>query len=140
MKVEDCIFFQLAKVNQAAQRFWGHKIAAHSVTPVQGMVLNALLDEDHITSRRLGERIQLDSATLTGVLDRLETLGFVERLPHPNDRRAILVCLTGRGKELTSEIRRNGAEANREFLDCLSSEEEKTLRSLLARVRGQQTN
>ena len=139
MKIEDCIFFQLAKVNQTAQRFWGKKISDYKVTPVQGMILNALHDEDQITSSRLGERTQLDSATLTGILDRLEGLELIERRPHPQDRRAQLVCLTGKGKGLTSEVRRNGMEANREFLDCLSEEEEAVFRGLLARVRSQQS-
>ena len=140
MKVEDCIFYQLAKVNQTAQRFWGQKISTYNVTSVQGMILNALHDKDQITSRNLGERVQLDSATLTGVLDRLETLECIERQPHPDDRRAILVCLTKKGKGLTNDITRNGLEANKEFLQGFSIEEEATFRSLIARVRGLQTD
>lgn len=135
MKVEDCIFFQLAKVSQTAQRFWGQKIGDYNITPVQGMILNALHDEDQITSRRLGERVQLDSATLSGILDRLEGLDLIERQPNPDDRRAILVCLTGKGRELTVEVRRNGIEANRELFEGFSEDEEATLRNLLRKLR-----
>ena len=135
MNVEDCIFFQLAKTSQAATRFWGQKVAQFGVTAVQGVVLNCLSDEDGVTSRHLGERTRLDSATLTGILDRLESMELVERRPNPEDRRAILVCLTRKGKPMATKIRKTAEEANREFLGVLNTAEETELRSLLRRVR-----
>ncbi len=137
MNPTDCIFFQLSKAGQAAIRFWGKKIASFNVTPIQGLVLMFLFKEDAITSRRLGERCQLDSATLTGILDRMETLELVKRRPNPEDRRAILVDLTKKGRELGNEVIKMVGRANREFLKNLSSEEELILRGLLRRVSGQ---
>jgi DNA-binding MarR family transcriptional regulator len=72
-------------------------VAPLNVTAVQAMVLNALSEQDEETWRDLGEKTRLDSATLTGILDRLESVALVERRSHPIDRRAILVCLTERG-------------------------------------------
>jgi len=136
MKVEDCIFFQLAKTSQTATRFWGRQVARFSVTAVQAMVLNFLFDEDKVPSHRLGERTRLDSATLTGILDRLEAMELVERRPHPDDRRAILVCLTAKGKKLAGEIRKTMELANREFLQTLTAREGAALKSLLNKVRA----
>ena len=136
MKVEDCIFFQLAKTSQAATRFWGRQVARFNVTAVQAMVLNFLFDEDKVPSRRLGERTKLDSATLTGILDRLEALELVERKPHPEDRRAILVCLTAKGKKLATELRKTMECANREFLQTLTAKEEAAFKKLLNKVRA----
>ncbi len=135
MKPQECIFFQLAKGSQNAIRFWTKKISHLNVTAVQGMVLNFLADEDRITSRELGEMSQLDSATLTGIIDRLEEAELIERRPKPGDRRAILICLTGKGRELADELRKLMIKANREFLFMLSDKEEKTLRSLLKKIR-----
>lgn len=50
-----------------------------------------------IPAHVLGKKLQITSATMTGILDRLEKMGLVERRPHPDDRRAILVCLTDQG-------------------------------------------
>ena len=136
MKVEDCIFFQLAKTSQAATRFWGRQVARFNVTAVQAMVLNFLFDEDKVPSRRLGERARLDSATLTGILDRLEALELVKRKPHPEDRRAILVCLTPKGKKLAGELRKTMEHANREFLQTLTAKEGAAFKSLLNKVRA----
>ena len=79
MKIEDCIFYQLNKANQAGARFLSGKLAPLGVTAVQGVVLSFLSDEDRVTSRKLGQRTKLDSATLTGILDRLEGMELVER-------------------------------------------------------------
>jgi DNA-binding MarR family transcriptional regulator len=105
------------------------------VTAVQGMILGFLFEEDTITSRQLGERTILDSATLTGILDRLEGMGCIERKSNPDDRRSVMVCLTSQGKEIAAKIRILVDEANREFLQSLSKEEETMLRGLLKRLR-----
>jgi DNA-binding MarR family transcriptional regulator len=135
MQVQDCIFFNIAKANQAATRFWSKHIARLSLTAVQGMVLGFLYEEDSVTSRSLGDRTVLDSATLTGVLDRLEALGLVERRVHPADRRAILILLTDEGRKTAAEIAEIMRSANREFLDVFPPEEEKQLRKALIKIR-----
>ncbi|MCU0589081.1 MAG: MarR family transcriptional regulator [Syntrophobacteraceae bacterium] len=135
MDINECVFFLLAKCSQAGSRFWSQKVAALGVTAVQAMVLGFLFDEDRVTSRQLGERVALDSATLTGILDRLEAMAFIERRPNPDDRRAITICLTREGSKTAGSIRSLVEEANREFLRDLSQDEEAMLRGLLRRLR-----
>jgi DNA-binding MarR family transcriptional regulator len=134
MKIEDCIFYQLSKANQAAARFLSEKLAPTGVTSVQGVVLNFLSDEDGITSRQLGERTKLDSATLTGLLDRLEAMELVERQPHPADRRAISICLTKTGKKVAGDVHRIILAANRELLSRFGVQEERGLKTMLKRI------
>jgi len=134
-KPADCIFYQLATASRSGARFWSSKIAEYKVTAVQGMVLNFLHNNDHVTSSELGKQTMLDSATLTGILDRLEAMEFLERKQHPDDRRAILVCLTEKGLKMTHKIYPLLVEANREFLKGLSTEDQATLRRLLTSIR-----
>ncbi len=49
---------------------------------------------------RLGERLQVHPASVTNVVDRLSAAGLVERVPHPNDRRATLAEITEAGRAL----------------------------------------
>lgn len=134
MKTRECIFFQLAKAGQAATRHWHESVARFGVTAVQAMVLAFLAEEDDVTSGALGGRVQLDSATLTGVIDRLERAGLVERKSNPEDRRAIRVCLTRKGKGVGGEIRNLVEPENRSFLSSLTSEEEMIFRALLRKL------
>ncbi len=135
MKAEDCIFFQLSKASQRGARFWSQKVACLNLTAVQAMVIRFLHDRDEITSAELGVRTDLDSATLTGILDRLESAGLVTRLPNPDDRRAIRVHLTTKGRETGSQVVKFMAEANVEFVKGLSGDEERFLRSTLQKIR-----
>jgi DNA-binding MarR family transcriptional regulator len=135
MKAEDCIFFQLAKASQAGARFWLKKVSVLDLTTVQGMVICFLYENDRLTSSELGKKTDLDSATLTGVLDRLEAGGFVERRQNPEDRRSIRIHLTEKGRTTGEKVAKLMEEANAEFLRGFNASEEVALRSLLNRIR-----
>jgi len=96
--------------------------------------LLALAEKDRVTSRYLGEQTELDSATLTGLLDRLAKSGLIERRPNPDDRRAILVCLTEQGEEIAGRIQAIIETENQAFLAGLTPEEGLVLRSLLKKL------
>jgi DNA-binding MarR family transcriptional regulator len=59
---------------------------------------------DGITIGELGRRVSLDSSTLTGIIDRMEKGGHIERKPNPDDRRSALVFLTETARELGPRI------------------------------------
>ena len=134
MKVHDCIFFQLSRVSRAGARFWHKKVAEFGVTSAQALALLFLLEEDQVSSRQLGAKTAFDSATLTGLLDRLSTAGLLERRNHPNDRRAIRVCLTPSGRHVARRIESIIENENRGFLAGLTEAEGLLLRSLLKKL------
>jgi len=135
MQESDCIFFQLAKANQLASRFLSQKVAELNLTPVQALVLGFLHQEDQITSSELGRKTELDSATLTGILDRLETAGFIERKNNPDDRRSIHIHLTPKGNALSREAIQAIVIANVEFLQVLTKEQKRDLFDIIRKLR-----
>jgi len=134
MKTQDCIFFQLSRTSRAGARFWHQKVARFGVTSAQALVLLFLVEKDKVTSRYLGEKTEFDSATLTGLLDRLAKAGFIERRDNPDDRRAILVCLTQSGQVTAGQIQNIIGDENQAFLSKLTPEEGLILRSLLKKL------
>jgi len=128
-------FFQLAKANQLAGRFLAQKVAPLNITPVQALILGFLNDEDQITSGELGKRTELDSATLTGLIDRMEAAQLIERRANPADRRSIQLHLTQRGRTMAAQAVRLIIEANREFLAKLTKGEQEELRILIRKLR-----
>ena len=68
------------------------------------MIFNALWMGDGITIGELGQRVSLDGSTITGILDRMEKNGYVERRPNAEDRRSALVYLTGQAREVGPKI------------------------------------
>ncbi len=135
MSETGCIFFQFAKTYQLSSRFLAHKVSELNLTPVQAMILRFLDEEDQITSSELGKRAGLDSATLTGILDRLEAAEFIERKGNPGDRRSIHIHLTQKGKAMGQEAARVIAAANAEFLKILTDEQKRDLYSIIQELR-----
>lgn len=135
MQKNDCIFFQFAKAYQLGSRFLSQKVSELNLTAVQAMILGFLDQEDQMTSSELGKRAELDSATLTGILDRLENAGFIERKGNPDDRRSIRIHLTKKGKAMAREASRMIAEANQEFLQVLTEEQKQNLHGIIQTLR-----
>ncbi|MFN3548921.1 MAG: MarR family winged helix-turn-helix transcriptional regulator [Mesorhizobium sp.] len=98
-RIEDCISFLLGKAAQQVTRRSRDALAPFGVTPVQYAALRILWERDGLSSAEMGARLLLDSATMTGIVDRLETAGLVERRPDPEgDRRINRVHLADEGR------------------------------------------
>lgn len=98
------ICFNLGRVMRRVYEYYEKRLSPFGLTPPQYFVFNALWMGDGITITELGDRVSLDSSTLTGIIDRMEKNDYVERKPNPNDRRSALVFLTGKAKELAPNI------------------------------------
>ena len=133
-KIEDCLSFYLGKAYQRVTQAAKQRLAAHGITPTQYAVLKVLWEHDFQSGAELGERLLLDSATMTGLLDRLEHGGLIERRAHETDRRINRVALTDRGRELQGPLDREMDQMNEDFLGQIPPEERKMLRNLLTAI------
>jgi DNA-binding MarR family transcriptional regulator len=106
------------------------------LTRSQWSVLAHLLREDGVQQQRLAELMELTPITMTGLLDRLERDGWVERRPDPDDRRAKRIFLTEQVVPVTKKIRALGKEVRKFAVSGLSDAEQEILISLLLRVRA----
>ena len=96
-RIEGCISFLSGKAAQTAARLARDRLTPHGVTPVQYAVLQVLWERDGQSGAEIGNRLVLDSATITGVLDRLEKLGLVARNADAGDRRLNRIVPTVQG-------------------------------------------
>jgi DNA-binding MarR family transcriptional regulator len=103
-RVEDCISFLIGKVGQQIARRAREGLAPYGVTPTQYAVLKVLWEQDGQSGAELGSRMLIDSATVTGVVDRLQAAGLLERRPHGVDRRVHSLFLTEPGKALQAPL------------------------------------
>lgn len=96
--------FKIGRVMRRISAFYEERLAPFGLTPSQYLLFNVLWMEDGIGLGELGERVTLDAATLTGLIDRMEKSGYVERQPNPGDRRSVLVFLTPKAREVGPKI------------------------------------
>jgi DNA-binding MarR family transcriptional regulator len=97
--------FALYSTQLAMSRLYRRLLAALELTYPQYLVLLVLWEEDGQRMSALGERLFLDSATLTPLLKRMEADGLLQRRRAPEDERQVLVGLTARGRELKRRAR-----------------------------------
>ncbi|MER5380175.1 MarR family transcriptional regulator [Streptomyces sp. NPDC002688] len=108
--------------------------AEHALTGAQARLLS-LLSLEPLPMRRLAQQLKCEPSNVTGIVDRLEARGLVERRPDPADRRVKLAAATTEGRGVARGLR-EALNFAREPLAELSDEERLTLRDLLRRMLG----
>lgn len=106
----------------------------HALTGPQVRLLR-LLALGPLPMRQAAQQLQCEPSNLTGIVDRLEARGLVERLPDPKDRRVKLAAATAQGRDTARQLGQSLDFAS-EPLAELSHEERTTLRDLLRRMLG----
>lgn len=134
MVFHDCVCFRLGAVSRRITRFYKEKIQPFGLTHGQFFMLVALFEEDAALPSRLAEKTALDRPTITGLLDRLERDGWVERRLDPTDRRTFRVHLTSRAKRQREVLLSIFDEVNGLFLAKFSAEEWLQFQSFLNRL------
>jgi DNA-binding MarR family transcriptional regulator len=81
----------------------------------------------------LMDMMMITSGTMTNRIDQLEKQGLVERLPHPDDRRALLVALTDKGRIVIDAAVTDHVENQHRLVETLTLEERAALDALLKR-------
>src|SRR3546814_10727209 len=97
--------FPLYAASRALTRAYAPLLGAHDLTYPQYLTLLALWSgSEPMSVGDLGDRLRLDSGTLTPLLKRLEAAGLVSRLRDPADERRVLVSVTAAGDALQDEL------------------------------------
>ncbi|QGJ69188.1 MarR family transcriptional regulator [Planctomycetales bacterium 10988] len=109
---------------------------AEFLQPGMGHVLLRLYEEDHCIIRELAESVQLASGTLTGLLRRMEKRGLIETRRCREDRRAVRVLLTEKGRSLKPRILAFHESVMKVFLTNLTEEELQTSKVLLTKIQS----
>ena len=82
-----------------------HAVAAeHGLAPSEWRVLATLASGEPTSIGRLAQIVVMKQPTVTRLLDRMEATGYVQRVPHEEDRRITLVAITPRGQALTDKL------------------------------------
>jgi len=105
MAVEDRFIFLISKVCQKLiinlQKSFSESNI--EVTPIQVMLLFFLQKNNGSSLTQISQGLMLENPTVTGLIDRLEKLGYVKRSDHPDDRRVYLVHITEKGNKVANK-------------------------------------
>ena len=101
----DQLCFAVYSTAHAFNRFYKPLLERLGLTYPQYLVMLVLWERDGIPVKDIGERLFLDSGTLTPLLKRMEGMGLVKRTRSTEDERQVLVALTAQGHELKEKAR-----------------------------------
>ena len=99
-KLTDFLCFAVYSANLAFGKVYRPVLDELGLTYTQYVTIIALWEEDGLTVSGLGEKLFLESNTLTPILKKLEAMGYVERLRDAEDERVVHVYLTKSGRRL----------------------------------------
>ena len=98
--LSDYLCFAVYSANLAFGKAYKPILEELGITYTQYITIIALWEEDHQTVSGLGEKLFLESNTLTPILKKLEGLGYLERQRDPEDERQVRISLTKDGRRL----------------------------------------
>lgn len=131
MELTQCINYLLTTAQHSVFQYLNGKLSEYDVTPSQYGVLSCLWQREFATPKQISEILCLETSTISGVLDRMQKKGLIDRVINRDDRREVRVVPTEKGKALEDPISKIIDEVNEEVLKCFTEEEVALLKNQL---------
>ncbi|HMF69213.1 MAG TPA: MarR family transcriptional regulator, partial [Phyllobacterium sp.] len=100
LNLENFLCFAIYSTANAVTRAYQPRLAALGLTYPQYLVMVVLWERENQTVKAIGDKLSLDSGTLTPLLKRLETAGLITRRRDTVDERQVLIGLTDEGRTM----------------------------------------
>ncbi len=131
--LDDQLCFALYSAAQSIQSLYRPLLKALDLTYPQYLVLLVLWEGDGLSVSEIGERLFLNSATLTPLLKRMEAASLIERRRSASDERRLVISLTAKGARLKSKVQPVTAEVT--GAACAASDHPDALLNNLVELR-----
>ncbi|KAF2394139.1 MULTISPECIES: MarR family winged helix-turn-helix transcriptional regulator [Pseudomonas] len=131
LKLSDFLCFAVYSTNLAFGKAYKPVLERVGLTYTQYITIVALWEADNQTVGSLGEKLFLESNTLTPILKKLEAMGYVQRQRDPEDERQVRINLTQAGRDLRKDQPQLGADTT-----GLTQDEFTQLQKAIVRLRS----
>lgn len=105
LKIENQLCFPLYACSKELIKKYTPYLNELDLTYTQYIAMLVMWEYNEMNVKALGEKLFLDSGTLTPLLKKLETKGYIKRVKDANDERNIIVSVTPKGKELKAHAK-----------------------------------
>lgn len=125
--LDDLLCFAVYSTAHAFNRLYRQELAALGLTYPQYLVMIVLWESPALSVKAIGDRLRLDSGTLTPLLKRMAAMGLINRVRAKDDERLVLISPTEAGMAL-----RDRATALPPAIACATGLDLETIRTLTA--------
>ncbi|WP_432695030.1 homoprotocatechuate degradation operon regulator HpaR [Marinobacterium sp. YM272] len=133
-KFDDSIPLKLLKAREVTMGFFRPILQEIPMTEQQWRVIRALNEHEEMESKQLADLCCILSPSLTGIINRLEQQGYINRRKSPEDQRRTLISLTDKAKRMFAELSPRLEQRYRDLADELTPEDLAMLHKLLTKV------
>jgi len=105
-----------------------------SVSYAQFFLLGYLANEDYLTMTDISKKMGHSTAAATGLVDRLEKLGYVQRIHAADDRRKVMVQISRKGIEMVTRLRNSIAESISEIMAAQENGNEEDIKPVYSQL------
>ena len=134
MEFRSCINYLLTIAQRESKQRLSERLKEYNLTPGQYGVLNYLWEHDRATPKELAQTLMESNSVISGLLDRLQKQGLVERRIDQDDRRSIQVYLTPAGEELKSGVLNTVDELNAAAMERVDADKREILMECLRQL------
>jgi len=127
-------FIKLMRATESMNNRLNRHLAEADLTLSQFGTLEVLHHLGPLNQRSIGEKLLKSGGNITMVIDNLEKCGHVKRERDPNDRRAVLIHLTPKGKEFIEDFFPKHLEKIKEEFSVLTEKEKETLADICKKL------
>lgn len=132
LKLSNQLCFPLYAVSREITQFYSKFLVELDITYPQYLVLMVLWEENNMSVKSIGERLFLDSGTLTPLLKRMETKKLITRTRSQQDERAVNISLTEKGLQIKEKAKEIHTAIKSET--TLTEEEIETMKKIIYKI------
>jgi DNA-binding MarR family transcriptional regulator len=130
----NCINFLLTIAQHEVFLVFSETLSQFGITPGQYGVLACLWKDETLTPKEIAAILRVENSTISGVLDRMQKRGFIDRVLDPNNKRSIRVKATEKGLAIKEPVQKKIEELNQFVLHDFSPDEQRNLLNYLSRI------
>lgn len=128
------IGFLLSWVAEASQQHYEAALKTLNLTPHHVGVLELVQLQQPVVQSRISEQLNIFKPVMVTLINELENKGYVQRQPHPSDKRAVQIHMLKKGNQCLLKIRQTSQQASQQFFVGLSATEQKTFHEMLLKI------
>ncbi len=104
LQLDKQLCFRLYSVSRKMTKAYAPYLDKFNLTYPQYIILLVMFEHEELDFKKLSEIVELKTGTLTPILQNLEKLGYINRIPNKNDKRKVTISLSEKGKQVNEKI------------------------------------
>lgn len=128
------VSFLMARANAISISLANARLADHGLRVRSYSVLSLACDDGRPSQKEIADLLRLDPSQVVNLIDQLQDLGYVERVPDARDRRSNVLTATQSGREAHDRARVDVRRAEEDLLSSLTAAERETIAQVLHRL------